>query len=207
MGQEERAMAMITVSGGLSVKILKRTANFSSRSSGTTTSITDANTTRFSIPKKTRLFVEQTIRERSEAKKIHNTFQQGFLRLRLMVAKRSQQVLTNGNDARINPITIEASVLGLGPTYIIRTLVTNVSEESSDSSLFMVFKTNESYINPRIVYLPLLPSGIPIPVMVKASPKSPIIEKVQILLCKKGKIQPITTTYLFLPVAEVDIDV
>lgn len=206
MGQEERAMAMITMSGGLSVKILKRTANFSSRSISAT-AINDTNTTRFSVPKKTRLFVEQTIRERSEAKQIHSSFQQAFLRLRLTVAKKTQQVLKNNKNSNVNTITMENSVLGLGPTYILRTIVTNVAEETTESSLFLVFKSIECYINPRVVDLPLLPSGIPIPVMVKATPKSQVNEKIQILLCKKNQIQPITTTHLILPISEIDIEV
>lgn len=207
MGQEERAMAMITINGGLCVKILKRTANFNARP-GPTNSSTDGTThSRFVIPKKTRLFVEQSIRERSEAVKIHNTFQQGQLRLRLSVAKKAQQVLRSVDDGEANPITLEISVLGLGPTYNIRTLVTNVSDNILTSSLFLVFRTTETTIEPRVVDLPLLPSGIPVPIIVKATPKAAIIDKVKVLLCKKGKIQPITSATVILPVAEPDIEV
>ncbi|XP_015124147.1 Bardet-Biedl syndrome 1 protein homolog [Diachasma alloeum] len=206
MGQEERAMAMVTIPGGLAVKILKRTANFSARP-GTSHSITELGQSTFAIPKKTRLFVEQTIRERAEAKKIHNTFQQGFLRLRLTVAKKAQQELNSGKEPSINPITMEASVLGLGPTYVLRTIVTNLSEEPSEPSLFLVFRGVETIIKPRVVELPLLPSGIPIPVVVKATPTSAVAEKVQILLCKKGKIKPIASASLLLPLAEPDIEV
>lgn len=206
MGQEERAMAMVTVAGGLAVKILKRTANFSAKS-GSSSTITEHGQSTFAIPKKTRLFVEQTIRERAEAKKIHNTFQQGFLRLRLTVARKAQQELTSGKEPTVNPITMEASVLGLGPTYILRTIVTNLSEEPSEPSLFLVFRGQDTIVKPRVVELPLLPSGIPIPVIVKATPTSAVAEKVQILLCKKGKIKPIASASLLLPLAEPDIEV
>ncbi|KAK0161845.1 hypothetical protein PV327_008253 [Microctonus hyperodae] len=206
MGQEERAMAMVTINGGLCVKILKRTANFNARSVPAISS-TNSTHNRFVIPKKTRLFVEQSIRERSEAVKIHNTFQQGQLRLRLSVAKKAQQVLHSVDDGEANLITLEISVLGLGPTYNIRTLVTNVSDNILTPSLFLVFRTTETTIEPRVVDLPLLPSGIPIPIIVKATPKAAIIDKVKVLLCKKGKIQPITSATVILPVAEPDIEV
>ncbi|XP_011313154.1 Bardet-Biedl syndrome 1 protein [Fopius arisanus] len=205
MGQEERAMAMVTIPGGLAVKILKRTANFSARPH-TSKSITERCQSTFAIPKKTRLFVEQTIRERAEAKKIHNSFQQGFLRLRLTVARKARQELNSGNESGMNPITMEASVLGLGPTYVLRTIVTNLSEDPTEPSLFLVFR-GETVIKPRVVELPLLPSGISIPVFVKATPTSALAEKIQIWLCKKRRIKPIATVSLLLPLAEVDIDV
>lgn len=206
MGQEERAMAMVTVHGGLCVKILKRTANFSVRPGITNSD--SSHSSRFSIPKKTRLFVEQTIRERAEAKKIHNTFQQGFLRLRLNVAKKAQKILQSGINNELNPITMEVSVLGLGPTYVVRTIVTNISEELSEPGLFLVFRASETIIiKPRVIDLPLLPSGIPIPVMVNATPNALTTVKVRVLLCKKGKFQPITSTTVLLPMAEPDIEV
>ena len=206
MGQEDRAMAMVTIGGGLCVKILKRTANFSARQASNC-GITEAMQSRFAIPKKTRLFVEQTIRERSEAVKIHNTFQQGFLRLRLAVSKKAQEVVTAGNDAGPNPVTMEASVLGLGPSYYIRTVVTNISNSPTDPGLFLVFRDKDTDVRPRISYLPLLPSGIPIPVTVKATPKNKESGRVQILLCKKGRVRPVTTSVVVLPVAEEDIEV
>lgn len=109
MGQEERTMAMVTVGGGLCVKILKRTADFSVHNTMSDLPINDGS--KFLIPKKTRLFVEQTIRERSEAKKIHTTFQQGLLRLRLMVAKKVVESLNDGQDADSHSLTVEVTVL------------------------------------------------------------------------------------------------
>lgn len=206
MGQEDRAMAMVTIGGGLSVKILKRTANFGSRQASNCSAI-EAAQSRFAIPKKTRLFVEQTIRERSEATKIHDTFQQGFLRLRLEVAKKAREVASTGDDSGPSPITMEASILGLGPIYYIRTMVTNVSENPSDPGLFLVFRDKDTDVQPRVSYLPLLPSGIPIPVTVKAIPQSKVSGRVQILLCRKDRVRPISVSVVVLPVAEEDIEV
>ncbi|KZC07512.1 Bardet-Biedl syndrome 1 protein, partial [Dufourea novaeangliae] len=205
MGQEERTMAMVTVGGGLCVKILKRTADFSIHTSESN-SLTN-NNSKFSIPKKTRLFVEQTIRERSEAKKIHSTFQRGLLRLRLMVAKKVVESLNEGQDAGPRIITVEATVLGLGPNYQIRILLTNVSDELSDTGLYIVCRSENTDVTPRVVDVPLLPSGVPIPMALNAILTSRISGRVQILLCKKSRTKPINVTTVVLPAAEEDIEV
>lgn len=198
-------MAMVTVSGGLCVKILKRTADFSTHNATSNLTINDG--AKFIIPKKTRLFVEQTIRERSEAKKIHSTFQQGLLRLRLMVAKRVVETLNDSQGAGPHPITVEATVLGLGPNYQIRVLITNISDELSDTDLYIVCRSENTDVQPRVLDVPLLPSGIPIPLTVDSILRGRISGKVEILLCKKSKAKPVSVTTVILPAAEEDIEV
>ncbi|KAG7206138.1 hypothetical protein KM043_003530 [Ampulex compressa] len=202
MGQEERTMAMVTVGGGLCIKILKRTADFSDNH---LTSGPPANdSTKFSIPKKTRLFVEQTIRERSESKKIHNTFQQGLLRLRLTVAKKALDLLSEAQESGPNPISLETNVLGLGPKYLLKIIVTNISDNLSETGLFLVLRDENADLSRRMLDLPLLPSGVPIPLSVYATLKSRISGRVQILLCKKSRPRPIATANVVLPASEDD---
>ncbi|XP_029177089.1 protein dispatched-like [Nylanderia fulva] len=205
MGQEERTIAMITVGGGLCMKILKRTADFNVNNSISNSS--SCNTSKFSIPKKTRLFVDQTIRERAEAKKIHNTFQQGFLRLRLTTAKRASENLSETQVTGPNPITLEANVLGLGPNYMIRIIVTNISEGLSYTELYLLCRPEDTDVNPRVIDLPLLPSAIPIPITVSANLKGQISGKIKILLCKKSNPKPLAVTTVILPAAEEDFEI
>lgn len=205
MGQEERTIAMITVGGGLCMKILKRTADFNVNNSMSNS--LSCNTSKFSIPKKTRLFVDQTIRERAEAKKIHNTFQQGFLRLRLTTAKRAFENLSENQAAGPNPITLEANVLGLGPNYMIRILVTNISEGLSYTELYILCRSEDTDVNPCVINLPLLPSAIPIPLTVSANLRGQISGKIKILLCKKLNPKPLGVTTVILPAAEEDFEI
>lgn len=205
MGQEERTIAMITVGGGLCMKILKRTADFNVNNS--ISNSLSCNTSKFSIPKKTRLFVDQTIRERAEAKKIHNTFQQGFLRLRLTTAKRAFENLSENQAAGPNPITLEANVLGLGPNYMIRILVTNISEGLSYTELYILCRSEDTDVNPCVINLPLLPSAIPIPLTVSANLRGQISGKIKILLCKKSNPKPLGVTTVILPAAEEDFEI
>jgi len=205
MGQEERTLTMITVGGGLCMQILKRTADFNVNNSISNSS--SYNISKFSIPKKTRLFVDQTIRERAEAKKIHNTFQQGFLRLRLKTAKQASEHLTQNQVSGPNPITLEANVLGLGPNYMIRVLVTNICDNSFQTELYILCRPEDTDVNPRMIDLPLLPSAVPIPVILSANLKSQISGKVKILLCKNSNPKPLAVTTVILPTAEEDFEV
>ncbi|KYN20035.1 Bardet-Biedl syndrome 1 protein [Trachymyrmex cornetzi] len=205
MGQEERTIAMVTVGGGLCMKILKRTADFNTNNSISNSS--SSNTSKFSIPKKTRLFVDQTIRERAEAKKIHNTFQQGFLRLRLTTAKQASEHLSENQALGSNPITLETNVLGLGPNYMIRIIVTNISEDLSSTELYILCRAEDTDVNPRMIDLPLLPSAVPIPLAINANLKSQISGKVKILLCKKSNPKPLVITTVILPAAEEDFEI
>ncbi|XP_046747357.1 Bardet-Biedl syndrome 1 protein homolog isoform X2 [Diprion similis] len=202
MGQEERAMTMVTVGGGLNVRILKRTADFSTY---VAPEMLPNFGSRFTIPKKTRLFVEQTIRERSEAVKIHDTFHRGLARLRLHTAKKAVDELTTNQDSGPSPVIIDASVLGLGPDYMIKICVTNVSDALSDTGLFIVCRGENADVKPRVLNLPLLPSTVPIPLIVKASPRSMISGKVKILCCKKGRVKPVALTSIVLPAVEEEI--
>lgn len=205
MGQEERTIAMITVGGGLCMKILKRTADFNVNNSMSNSS--SCNTSKFSIPKKTRLFVDQTIRERAEAKKIHNTFQQGFLRLRLTTAKQAFENLSENHTTGPNPITLEANVLGLGPNYMVRILVTNISEGLSYTELYILCRPEDTDVNPRVIDLPLLPSAVPISLTVSANLRSQISGKIKILLCKKSNPKSLAVTTVILPAAEEDFEI
>ena len=137
MDREEHTMAMVTVWGGLCVKILKRTADFSSiHNAISNLSLNDGY--KFLLPKETRLF-----------------FQQGLLWLRLTVAKKVVEILNNSQDTGPYSLTMEATVLGLGPNYQIRISLTNVSDELSDTDLYIVCRTENTNVKPRVMDAPL----------------------------------------------------
>ena len=205
MGQEERAMGMITMGGGLNVKILKRTADFGNRNLASYFGSDDGN--KFTIPKKTKLFVEQTMRERSEATEIYNNFQQGFFRLKLMATKKSIEMSAKSEGSGEDPVTLQASVLGLGPSYVIHVLTTYLGEGFSRAGLLLVFRDENADIVPRVRRLPIIPSGIPLPVRVSATPKGRLPGKVVILLCDEEKCCPLAMTHVTLPVPEEDLEV
>ncbi|XP_034948798.1 protein dispatched [Chelonus insularis] len=206
MGQEERALALVTLRGGLCVKILKRTANFSSRIDNSNTSVNSSQ--KFSIPKKTRLFLEQTNREKAEAKNIHSTFERDFLQLQLAVAKKANELLYSQASPANNSVNMEISVLGLGPTYVIRTVLSTVKEKTLNEGLHLLYRSEETVdIDRRIIDLPFILAGHPVPVTVRATPKSLIPEKVEVLLCRFDQKKPVAVSSVMLPVPEPEIEV
>ena len=124
-----------------------------------------------------------------------------------MAAKKAVESLNDSQDAGPTPITLEATVLGLGPNYQIRIVLTNISEEFSDTGLYIVCRNEDTDVRPRVMDVPLLPCGIPIPLMVHATLKSRISGRVEILLCKKSRAKPIAVTIVVLPSAEEEIEV
>ena len=60
--REEGALVMVTQGGALIVKLLKRTVTFEGREVATGPPV--AQSTKLNVPKKTKVFVEQTQRER-----------------------------------------------------------------------------------------------------------------------------------------------
>lgn len=55
-------------------------------------------TVNLSIPKKTKIFIEQTIREREHAATIHNMFQSELWRMRLTAAKTTLEILKSAGN-------------------------------------------------------------------------------------------------------------
>lgn len=68
LGREDNTLVMVSRGGCLTIKILKRTAKFVGRELTDNGQSADlAANSRLTIPKKTKLFVDQTMREREQA--------------------------------------------------------------------------------------------------------------------------------------------
>lgn len=198
---------MVTCSGGLSVKILKRTADFSIRPDQVLNMNPSNTQVKFIIPKKTKLFIEQTIRERSEAMKLYKTFQQGFLRLRLDMGNKAHE-LSVTKQANISlPTTLQSSLLGFGPDYVVKVTITSFDRELSGKDFYLVSRGFNVIIKPRFVMLPILVTGIPYSINFLVEPKVRITSKIQILSCFKGQVKPLGIMNVAIPTLEEDIEI
>ena len=66
-GREDNTLIMISKKGALTVKILKRTAKFTAKEYEDEYRVAASNTAgKLIVPKKTKLFVDQTMREREQ---------------------------------------------------------------------------------------------------------------------------------------------
>ncbi|XP_041977517.1 Bardet-Biedl syndrome 1 protein homolog [Aricia agestis] len=163
LGQEEHVFTIITTSGNLMLKILKRTADFNS--SGSVEHGASTVQKPWLIPKKSKLFLEQAARERENAQAMHTTFQLELSRLRLLAARtllaahsRADNVVAQG---QFEPIRLAAEVEGLGPTFVVSLIVENTSPDKAVVGLYILFHvlfTSYKVSNPSIK-VPLLSPG------------------------------------------------
>ncbi|KAK3242964.1 Bardet-Biedl syndrome 1 protein [Cymbomonas tetramitiformis] len=101
-GREDNTMIMTHKSGTLSIKILPRHANL--EVSSNPTGPPPEQDIPLNVPKKTKLYVEQTQREREQAIDMHRIFQRDLCKLRLSTARAYVKVLTDGQVAAHSPL-------------------------------------------------------------------------------------------------------
>lgn len=125
--------------GSLIIKILKRTAEFRIETVDFNTRHHERNGS-LQIPKKTKVFVEQTIRERENAPAIYNNFLTELWRLRLTAARETVDVInsaesTISGDIGHAPIKLAAEVCGLGPVFHLFLIIENMAARRMASDL------------------------------------------------------------------------
>ena len=93
-GRESHTLVLASRSGALSFRILRRGAHFEGRAAAAASAAgapppaaDEEGGGALELPKKSRLYVEQTAREREEAPDMHRAFQRDLCRLRLTTAK------------------------------------------------------------------------------------------------------------------------
>ncbi|KAL0893569.1 hypothetical protein ABMA27_013758 [Loxostege sticticalis] len=163
LGQEEHVFIIVTGSGNLMLKILKRTADFAGHSAGVDAAPVTAGQKPWLIPKKSKLFLEQSLRERENAVAMHENFQHELNRLRLLAAKTLLDAHVKSDNSigvgAMESIRLSAEVEGLGPIFCVSLIVENTSPDKAViglSILFHVHTTNYKVSNPHIK-VPLLP--------------------------------------------------
>uniref|UniRef100_A0A8C8H8P6 BBSome complex member BBS1 n=1 Tax=Oncorhynchus tshawytscha TaxID=74940 RepID=A0A8C8H8P6_ONCTS len=167
-GREDGTLIMTTKGGGLIVKILKRTAVFDDRDSAPGPPL--AQSIRLNIPKKTKLYVDQTMRERENAVAMHRAFQMDLSRLRLAAArayvKALESSLTPMSSSLSEPLKMNAVVQGLGPSFKLTLNIQNTAACRPVMHLAISFLYDESLYSMRTAFfkIPLLVPGLNYPI-------------------------------------------
>lgn len=98
-GREENSLIIIHgLTGAMTIKILKRLFDFENMTQRA--GATAEQEVPLQVPKKTKLYVEQTKRELEQAALIHNAFQRDLCKLRLETARAYVKTLTDGSMVR-----------------------------------------------------------------------------------------------------------
>uniref|UniRef100_A0A182QKI4 Uncharacterized protein n=1 Tax=Anopheles farauti TaxID=69004 RepID=A0A182QKI4_9DIPT len=227
LGQEEHVLILVTVDGSLIVKILKRTAEFA-----TTDNLYDLQPTtteeppgQLQIPKKTKIFVEQTLREKEHAATIHNSFQSELWRMRLTTARATVDVISSADsnvstvDVGLAPIKLAAEVLGLGPVFKLCLLLENIATRKEAAGLNVLIQADHRHyrVDRPYVRLPMLVPGTPIrldfrlTVTVDPTDGLPPVDltpensHIKVLVFKTGQTKPLIASTVVMPQPEPQI--
>ncbi|XP_030610291.1 BBSome complex member BBS1 isoform X1 [Archocentrus centrarchus] len=207
-GREDGTLIMTTKGGGLMVKILKRTAAFDDRDG--TPGPPLAQSVRLNVPKKTKLYVDQTLRERENGLTMHRAFQMDLSRLRLAAAKAYvkalESSLTPMSSSLTEPLKMNAVVQGLGPSFKLTLNVQNTAACRPVMNLAISFLYDESLYRMRNPYMriPLLVPGLiyPVETFVECTSDKGISDIIKVFVLHEGRSSPLLTAHINMPVSE-----
>ncbi|XP_039100860.1 Bardet-Biedl syndrome 1 protein isoform X2 [Hyaena hyaena] len=207
-GREDNTLIMTTRGGGLIIKILKRTAVFVE--GGGEAGPPPAQAMKLNVPRKTRLYVDQTLREREAGTAMHRTFQTDLYLLRLRAARAYVQALESSlNPVSVTarePLKLHAVVQGLGPTFKLTLHLQNTSAARPILGLLICFLYNEVlYALPRAFFkVPLLVPGLsyPLETFVESLSDKGISDIIKVLVLREGQSAPLLSAHINMPVSE-----
>lgn len=207
--REDGTLVMTTISGSLFVKILKRSAKFAERdlSAGPPA----AQNVKLNVPKKTKLFVDQTLRERENAVAMHRTFQRDLYLLRLNVAREYAKALDNSmnpiSSDPMEPLKLAAQIQGIGPTFKLTVNLQNTSLTKASSELIIAFEFDDRLYSFRkkMIQVPMLVPGLNyiFETFIDCLNDKGVSDNVKVFVLRQGKSVPLITGVISMPVAEM----
>ena len=206
-GREDNSLILVTRGGGMYVKILKRTASFEEKDS--ISGPPPAQSIKLNIPKKTKLFVDQSLRERESGTSMHRSFQRDLCLLRLRAARSYVSTLEkslNPVSTSSEPLKVSAHIQGFGPSFKLTVKLQNTSSSSPSTSLLITFQYQESLYNLSrpCIPVPLLVPGIEyiFETFVECISDKGIADIIKVFVLHKGNSVPIITAVINMPVSE-----
>uniref|UniRef100_UPI00398EA0D9 BBSome complex member BBS1-like n=1 Tax=Pristiophorus japonicus TaxID=55135 RepID=UPI00398EA0D9 len=199
---------MTTKGGGLIIKILKRTAVFEDKDTSPGPPL--AQSIKLSVPKKTKLYVDQTLRERENAVAMHRAFQTDLYRLRLSVARAYAKALEASlapvSADLTEPLKLNAVVQGIGPSFKLTLNIQNTSAARPVINLLISFLYDETLysIKRGFFQVPMLVPGLtyPIETFVQCLSDRGFSDTIKVFVLRVGRRTPILTAHINMPVSE-----
>uniref|UniRef100_A0A8C3IGV9 Bardet-Biedl syndrome 1 n=1 Tax=Chrysemys picta bellii TaxID=8478 RepID=A0A8C3IGV9_CHRPI len=202
-GHEENTLIMTTKGGGLIIKILKRTAVFEEKD--TLLGPPVAQSIRLSVPKKTRLYVDETLRERENAVGDHAPrVPDGPVPA--VDVKALESSLVPVTSTLQEPLKMNAVVQGIGPTFKLTLHIQNTSAGRPSINLLVSFLYDQSlYAMKRAFFkAPMLVPGLNYPIenFVEYLSNKGISDIIKVSVLREGQSMPLLTAHINMPVSE-----
>lgn len=162
------------------------------------------------IPKKTKLFLEDTQRERDQANEIHRNFQKDLMKMRLKTAQTYYNLLSEG----VGPVTtnygvnlrFHSSIIGLGPSF---TLHLNLENVSNKPLMDLYLLVNYDPLIYKMGHMPrkiplLIPNiAYPIDIHLECVDANGVNDVVKVYVCDRNKELPLLGALVQMPLSEL----
>jgi len=207
-GREESAMIAVGRSGSLTIKFVQRTADLdvSSHPPGPP----PEQDVPLSIPKKTKLYVEQTQREREQATEMHRVFQRDLCKLRLNTARAYVKIISDGQGPMSfssgSSLRLTAQVQGLGPRFKLKLNLQNTGTRAvTDMVVTFAYNAMLYRLKSSLVRVPLLVPGL----LYRLDAELDCIDEtggadaIRVFVCSAKSVLPVLSAVVNMPVSEV----
>ncbi|XP_029142060.1 Bardet-Biedl syndrome 1 protein [Protobothrops mucrosquamatus] len=207
-GREDNTLIMTTKGGCLIIKILKRTSTF--HKGDAAAGVPVAQSAKLNVPKKTKLYVDQTLRERECGVAMHHVFQTDLSRIRLTAARAYVRALECSmapvSESLQEPLKLNAVVQGMGPTFKLCLNLQNMSETRAIANLLICFIYDENHYSVERPFFkaPMLIPGLnyPLATFVECLSDQAISDVIKVFVLQGGSSQPLLTAHISMPVSE-----
>ncbi|XP_071962650.1 BBSome complex member BBS1-like [Antedon mediterranea] len=208
-GREDNTLIMVTKGGGMIVKILKRNSILDEKMS-MARGPPAAQGQKLNIPKKTKTFVDQTLREKENGIVMHRTFQHDLYRMKLTAARAFLKSLDNSmspiSSNPAEPLKLSAQVQGIGPTFKLSVSLQNTSINHPSINLFISFLFDEKLysLQKALIQVPMLVPGLnySFETLVECLSDKGLSDVIKVFVLKETETAPIITAVINMPVSE-----
>lgn len=203
-GREDGTVVMATRGGGLLVRMLRRTAPLERRERP---GPPGALSLKLNVPKKSQLFVDQTLREREQGPLMHRAFLRDLLKTRLRAAHAYSRALeaSGGPSSDRGPLKLHASVQGLGPVFRLTVFLVNAAalRPLTGLCLCVIYDPSLYTVAPPLLHLPLLAPGLTYALQTQVTCTGPAIcDAIKVCVLQDGLGAPVLTAHINMPLSE-----
>lgn len=210
--REDNTLVSILRNGSLEIKMLPRSANLEvSRAPSGPPPEQDVP---LPVPQKTKLYVEQTQRERQQAVDMHRVFQSDLCKLRLTTARAYVKVLTDGQGSTTftsnSSLSMHVDVSGLGPRFKLHVAVRNDGGRAlTNASILLKYDGLLYSVSRRLIPVPVLVPQLQYIYEIDVSCLDPSLgsDAIRIIMLQPGTAVPLLAATVKMPFCEADLEV
>eukprot|EP00756_Hemistasia_phaeocysticola_P002698 Hpha_TRINITY_DN11831_c1_g1::TRINITY_DN11831_c1_g1_i1::g.2138::m.2138/K16746/BBS1; Bardet-Biedl syndrome 1 protein len=207
-GREDNTLILTVKSGSVIIKMLPRTASLEP-SRGVATGPPAEQDIPLKVPKKTKLYVEQTQREKDFGIEMHRVFQRDLCKLRLQTARAYVKILTDGQGPLSytagSSLRLTAHVQGLGPLFKVKLNIQNTGTKGL-TSIPIVFTYNKAIYQmkkPSLTIPVLVPSLVyNYELSVRCVDEAAGSDVIRVYVCSSTSSVPIITALVNMPLTD-----